>query len=76
VPFDQRRPFDPSGIRLGTPAITTRGLTQQHMPQLAAWIDEAITAAAKDDEGALDRIAAEIRDLLAAYPAPGWSPTP
>jgi glycine hydroxymethyltransferase len=76
VPFDPRRPADPSGIRLGTPAITTRGLTQQHMPQLAAWIDEAVAAAAKDDEGPLDRIAAEIRDLLAAFPAPGWTPTP
>jgi glycine hydroxymethyltransferase len=76
VPFDPRRPADPSGIRLGTPAITTRGLTEQHMPQLAAWIDEAITAAAKDDEGSLDRIAAEIRDLLVAFPAPGWSPQP
>jgi glycine hydroxymethyltransferase len=74
VPFDPRRPFDPSGIRLGTPAITTRGLTQQHMPALAAWIDEAITAALKDDEAALERIAYEIRDLLAAFPIPGWSP--
>jgi glycine hydroxymethyltransferase len=76
VPFDPRRPFDPSGIRLGTPAITTRGLTEQHMPQLAAWMDEAITAAAKDDDGPLERIAAEIRDLLTAFPAPGWSPQP
>ena len=76
VPFDTRRPFDPSGIRLGTPAITTRGLTEQHMPQLAAWMDEAITAAAKDDEGPLERIAAEIRDLLTAFPAPGWSSQP
>jgi len=76
VPFDPRRPFDPSGIRLGTPAITTRGLTEQHMPQLAAWMDEAITAAAKDDEGPLEHIAAEIRDLLTAFPAPGWSPQP
>ena len=76
VPFDPWRPFDPSGIRLGTPAITTRGLTEQHMPQLAAWMDEAITAAAKDDEGPLERIAAEIRDLLTAFPAPGWSPQP
>jgi glycine hydroxymethyltransferase len=76
VPFDTRRPFDPSGIRLGTPAITTRGLTEQHMPQLAAWMDEAITAAAKDDEGPLERIAAEIRDLLTAFPAPGWSAQP
>jgi glycine hydroxymethyltransferase len=76
VPFDPRRPADPSGIRLGTPAITTRGLTEQHMPQLAAWIDEAITAAAKDDEAPLERTAAEIRELLAAFPAPGWSPQP
>jgi len=76
VPFDPRRPFDPSGIRLGTPAITTRGLTEQHMPLLAAWMDEAITAAAKDDEGPLERIAAEIRDLLTAFPAPGWSAQP
>jgi glycine hydroxymethyltransferase len=76
VPFDSRRPFDPSGIRLGTPAITTRGLTEQHMPQLAAWMDEAITAAAKDDDGPLERVAAEIRDLLTAFPAPGWSSRP
>ncbi len=73
VPFDQRKPFDPSGIRLGTPAITTRGLTEEHMPQLAAWMDEAITAGAKEDDATLDRIAAEIRDFLSAYPIPGWS---
>ncbi len=73
VPFDQRRPLDPSGIRLGTPALTTRGLTEKHMPLLAAWMDEAITAASKDDEAPLDRIAAEIRDLLADFPIPGWS---
>jgi glycine hydroxymethyltransferase len=76
VPYDQRRPFDPSGIRLGTPAITTRGLDESHMPQLAAWIDEVITAAAKDDEATLDRVAAEVRDLLTTYPIPGWSPEP
>jgi glycine hydroxymethyltransferase len=73
VPFDPRKPFDPSGIRLGTPALTTRGLTEEHMPQLAAWMDEAITAGAKDDETTLDRIAAEINDLLDGYPIPGWS---
>jgi glycine hydroxymethyltransferase len=74
VPFDSRKPFDPSGIRLGTPAITTRGLTEEHMPLLAAWMDEAITAASKDDDEALARIAGEVRDLLTAYPIPGWSP--
>jgi glycine hydroxymethyltransferase len=73
VPFDTRKPFDPSGIRLGTPAITTRGLGEEHMAPIAAWIDDAITAAAKDDEAALDRIAGEVRDLLSVFPMPGWS---
>jgi glycine hydroxymethyltransferase len=74
VPFDPRKPFDPSGLRLGTAAITTRGLTESQMPAIAAWIDQTIKAV--DDETALGHIAAEIRDLLAAYPMPGWSPAP
>ena len=73
VPFDKRKPFDPSGIRLGTPAITTRGLDEAHMPQIAAWMDEAITAAAKEDETTIERIAIEVRELLAAFPMPGWA---
>jgi glycine hydroxymethyltransferase len=73
VPFDKRKPFDPSGIRLGTPAITTRGLREEHMAPIAAWMDEAITAAAKEDEQAIDRIAAEVRELLSSFPIPGWS---
>jgi glycine hydroxymethyltransferase len=71
VPFDPRKPFDPSGVRLGTAAITTRGLTEDHMPQLADWIDRAVRSA--DDEQALDRIAAEVADLMAGYPMPGWA---
>ncbi len=74
VPFDPRKPFDPSGIRIGTPSVTTRGLTEQHMPQIAAWMDEAIAAAAKDDEEIVERIAGEVRDLLAGFPMPGWTP--
>jgi glycine hydroxymethyltransferase len=73
VPFDPRKPFDPSGIRLGTPAITTRGLREEHMPQIAAWIDEAVTAALKDDEQTIERIAAEVRELLAGFPMAGWA---
>src|SRR5882724_3214568 len=73
VPYDTRKPFDPSGIRLGTPALTTRGLTERQMPQVAAWIDEAITAGAAGDEAALDKIAGEISDLLATYPMPGYT---
>jgi glycine hydroxymethyltransferase len=73
VPYDTRKPFDPSGIRLGTPALTTRGLTEEQMPQVAAWMDEAITAGAAGDEAALDKIAGEVQDLLAGYPMPGYS---
>jgi glycine hydroxymethyltransferase len=76
VPFDPRKPFDPSGVRLGTPSITTRGLREEHMPQIAAWMDDAITAAVKEDEAAIERIAGEVRDLLAGFPMPGWAPTP
>jgi len=46
------------------------------MPQVAAWMDEAIQAGAKDDEAALDRIAGQVRDFLGAYPLTGWVPTP
>jgi glycine hydroxymethyltransferase len=73
VPFDPRKPFDPSGIRIGTPAITTRGLGESDMTRIAAWMDEAITAAAKDDEAVIERIARDVRDLLAGFPMPGWS---
>jgi len=72
VPYDTRKPFDPSGLRLGTPALTTRGLTEAQMPQVAEWISRAVDAAVKDDEAALDRIAGEVRELLSAYPMPGY----
>ncbi|MGO9142492.1 MAG: serine hydroxymethyltransferase [Streptosporangiaceae bacterium] len=72
VPFDPRKPFDPSGIRIGTPAITTRGLTEEHMVQIAGWMDEAIIAAAKEDEDVIGRVAGQVRELLAAFPMPGW----
>jgi glycine hydroxymethyltransferase len=76
VPFDPRKPFDPSGLRIGTPAITTRGLREEHMPQIAAWMDEAIGAAVKEDEAVIGRIATQVRDLLAGFPMPGWAPAP
>jgi glycine hydroxymethyltransferase len=73
VPFDPRKPFDPSGIRIGTPSLTTRGLTEEHMPRIAAWMDEAITAALKEDEASIGRVASEIRELLAGFPMAGWA---
>jgi glycine hydroxymethyltransferase len=71
VPFDPRKPFNPSGLRLGTPAVTTRGLGEDEMVLLARWIDEGTTAAVKGDEAALERIAAAVRDLAARFPMPG-----
>jgi glycine hydroxymethyltransferase len=70
VPFDTRKPMDPSGIRLGTPAVTTRGLGTEHMHELARWIDEGIEAARRNDEAALERIRAEVTDLARAFPPP------
>ncbi len=76
VPYDPRKPFDPSGIRIGTPAITTRGLAPEHMPQVAAWMDAAISAAIKDDDAAIERIAGQVRDMLAAFPMTGFAAQP
>ncbi|MER7004011.1 serine hydroxymethyltransferase [Dactylosporangium sp. NPDC000555] len=72
VPYDTRKPFDPSGVRLGTPALTTRGLTEAQMPQVADWISRAVDAAVKEDEPVLDVVAGEVRELLSAYPMAGW----
>jgi glycine hydroxymethyltransferase len=73
VPYDTRKPFDPSGLRLGTAAVTTRGMGPEQMRQIAAWIDQAVKAAADDDEAALAQIAGEVRDLTSGYPMPGWA---
>jgi glycine hydroxymethyltransferase len=73
VPYDPRKPWSPSGIRLGTPAITTRGLSEPHMAQVAAWLDAAITAAVKEDEAAIAVVAGEIKELLDGFPMPGFA---
>jgi glycine hydroxymethyltransferase len=70
VPFDPRPPLDPSGIRLGTPAITTRGLLPEHMSDIACWIAEGIQAARHEDAAALKRIRDEVLELARSYPPP------
>jgi glycine hydroxymethyltransferase len=75
VPYDPRKPFDPSGLRIGTPAVSSRGMGATEMRQIAAWIDEVVSVVAKGDEDALsataDRVAGEVREVAANFPAPG-----
>jgi glycine hydroxymethyltransferase len=71
VPFDTRKPFDPSGIRLGTPAATTRGMKEREMLEIARWIDEGVEAAKREDESEIERIAGEVLELTRAFPIPG-----
>ena len=69
VPFDPRSPFDPSGIRLGTPALTTRGMKEEHMVMIADWINEAVKN--HSDEKKLAGLHAEITKFTKDFPLPG-----
>jgi glycine hydroxymethyltransferase len=69
IPFDPRKPFDPSGVRIGTPSITSRGMTEEHMAPIAEWIDRVLGVA--DDAEKLHNIRAEIAEFCKAFPAPG-----
>ena len=66
VPDDPRSPMDPSGIRLGTPAITTRGLKENDIVKVSEWIDRAIMA--KADPAELAKIKAEVKEFMKAFP--------
>ena len=68
IPDDPLPPFRPSGIRLGTPAATTRGLEPQHMPQIAEWMQQAIDH--RDDEAELAKLRTEVAHFLADFPVP------
>jgi glycine hydroxymethyltransferase len=75
IPFDKRGPFNPSGIRIGLAALTSRGMQPEHMPEVAARIDEVVREAAGNDGGVSDEFAARLRaqvaEQLRAFPAPG-----
>ena len=68
IPFDKRPPLDPSGLRLGTPAITTRGMKESEMRQIARWIDEVLSD--PDNEAVLTRVREQVRQLCRQFPAP------
>jgi len=69
IPFDSRKPLDPSGIRLGTPAITTRGAVEADMEEVAAFIDEALMN--KDDQAKLQTIKQQVIEFSLKFPVPG-----
>ncbi|WP_031386604.1 serine hydroxymethyltransferase [Desulfonatronum thiodismutans] len=66
VPFETRSPFVTSGIRLGTPALTTRGMTEEHMVRVVEWIVEALDQ--RDNDTELQRIEAEVQTFASQFP--------
>lgn len=71
IPFDQRPPLKPSGIRIGTPAITSRGLGVGHMKLIAEWIDQVLNSAG--DEQKINTVKQQVTELCKEHPVPNSS---
>jgi glycine hydroxymethyltransferase len=69
IPYDPRKPLDPSGIRIGTPALTTRGMKQDEMKQISKWISEVMSR--PDDDDLISRTRGNVRELCLQFPVPG-----
>jgi glycine hydroxymethyltransferase len=69
IPYDPRKPLDPSGIRIGTAALTTRGMKEAEMKRVGAWILEVLRS--PEDERVATRLRNEIKQFAADFPVPG-----
>lgn len=65
VPFDDRSPFVTSGIRIGVPAVTTRGLKEEHMPQIVDWLDRVLMS--PDDEQVINTVRGEVNEFMNSF---------
>ncbi len=70
IPYDTNPPLKPSGIRVGTPALTTRGMKEPEMRQIGAWIAKALEV--RSDDAALDKIRGEVAELANQFPLYAW----
>jgi glycine hydroxymethyltransferase len=73
IPDDPQSPFVTSGIRLGTPAMTTRGMGLEEMSRIADLIDQVLT---QRDESTVERVRSEVEELCAGFPLYGRAPIP
>ncbi len=69
IPYDTRKPLDPSGLRLGTPAVTTRGMKKPEMKQISQWINTVLSN--PEDEKIQKTIKQEVKEMCKNYPVPG-----
>ena len=70
IPYDTNPPLKPSGIRVGTPALTTRGMKEPEMRQIAIWITRALDK--RNDDAALEQIRGEVAELANQFPLYAW----
>src|SRR5690606_25994721 len=68
IPYDRRKPMDPSGIRIGTPALTTRGMKEAEMQQVGGWILKVLRGA--DDDALIASVRSEISEFAKDFPVP------